>query len=52
MGKLYDLNNAEKCKVLLKDNKAQIDITGLKKGIYIVKINFDGQEESHQVIVN
>lgn len=50
-GNLYDLNNIEKRKVVIKDNNAQIDATGLKKGVYILKIDIDGKTESHRVIV-
>lgn len=50
-GKLYDLNNNEKRKVIIKDNNAQIDASGLNRGVYILKIDMDGKSESHQVIV-
>nr|WP_315200261.1 T9SS type A sorting domain-containing protein [uncultured Flavobacterium sp.] len=50
-GKLYDLNNIEKRKVIIKDNNAQIDASGLNRGVYILKIDMDGKSESHQVIV-
>ena len=50
-GKLYDLNNTEKRKVVIKDNSAQIDSSGLNRGVYILKIDIDGKVENHQVIV-
>lgn len=50
-GKLYDLNNIEKRKVVIKDNSAQIDANGLIRGVYVLKIDIDGKVESHQVIV-
>lgn len=50
-GNLYDLNNIEKRKVVIKDNSAQIDSSGLNRGVYVLKIDIDGKVESHQVIV-
>lgn len=50
-GKLYDLNNNEKRKVIIKDNSAQIDSSGLNRGVYILKIDIDGKVENHQIIV-
>lgn len=51
VGKLYDLNNNEKVKVVINDNSAQIDSSSLNRGVYILKIDIDGKVESHQVIV-
>lgn len=50
-GKLYDLNNIEKRNVIIKDNSAQIDVSGLNRGVYVLKIDIDGKVENHQVIV-
>jgi hypothetical protein len=50
-GKLYDFNNNEKRSLSIKKNNAQIDVTGLEKGIYILKIDIDGKTENHRVIV-
>ncbi|WP_051590737.1 S8 family serine peptidase [Flavobacterium daejeonense] len=50
-GKLYDFNNTEKLILFIKDNNAQIDVTGLNKGVYFLKIDVDGKIESHKVIV-
>ncbi|GEL12080.1 Por secretion system C-terminal sorting domain-containing protein [Flavobacterium glycines] len=50
-GKLYDLNNIEKRAIVIKDNKAQIDSSGLNRGVYVLKIDIDGKVESHQIIV-
>lgn len=50
-GKLYNLNNIEKCYVTIRNNSAQIDVSNLNKGIYVLKIDVNGKTESHQVIV-
>lgn len=49
-GKLYDLNNIEKRKVVIKDNRGHIDVNGLNKGVYVLKIDIDGKVESYKVI--
>lgn len=51
-GKLYDLNNNEKRKIVIKNNNGQIDASGLNKGIYVLQINVDNKLETHQVIIN
>jgi hypothetical protein len=48
---LYDLNGQEKRSVAVVNNMASINVSHLKKGIYVLKINIDGVTESHQVIV-
>ena len=46
---LFDLMEQPRRKVDVLDNTATIDVSGLPKGIYILKINIDGVIESHQV---
>lgn len=48
---LYDLNGQEKRSVSVVNNTASINVSGLKKGIHVLKINIDGATESHQVII-
>ncbi|CAN1546046.1 Secretion system C-terminal sorting domain [Flavobacteriaceae bacterium] len=48
---LYDLMGVEKRKVKILNNTAAIEVNGLKKGIYVLKIDIDGQIESHQVAI-
>ena len=40
-----------KSNVSISNNIATINVAGLPKGIYILKINIDGSIESHQVAV-
>ena len=48
---LYDLNGQEKRSIAVVNNTATINVSHIKKGIYVLKINIDGVTESHQVIV-
>jgi Secretion system C-terminal sorting domain/Putative serine esterase (DUF676) len=48
---LYDIMNQLKRSVLVAKNIASINVSGLPKGIYVLKINIDGNIESHQVAV-
>lgn len=49
---LYDFNGVQKKQVEIINNNATINVADLIEGIYILKINSDGIEETHQVIVN
>ncbi len=51
IAELFDLSGNQKKKVEIINNIATISVQGLIKGIYILKINIDGQIESHQVSV-
>lgn len=48
---LYNLMGEFKKNVLINNNVATLDVTGLQKGIYILKITVDGKIESHQVAI-
>ncbi|TRX39400.1 T9SS type A sorting domain-containing protein [Flavobacterium restrictum] len=48
---LYDLNGKEKQSATVNNNIASLNVNHLKKGIYVLKINIDGQIETHQVII-
>lgn len=49
---LYDFNGVQKKQVEIINNNAAINIADLSEGLYILKINVDGIEETHQIIVN
>lgn len=49
---LYDINGVEKTQVTVIDNAASLDVSKLKKGTYILKIDSNGSIESHQIIIN
>ena len=48
---LYDILGMPRGKVTIIDNKAVVDVKNLNRGIYVLKINIDGQEEGHQIAV-
>ena len=50
-GELFDVMGQSRRKVAIKNNRASLSVSGLQKGIYILKINIDGKVEDHQVIV-
>ena len=50
-GELFDFLGYSKGKIKINDFKAIINVSGLTKGIYVLKINIDGHNESHQIIV-
>jgi len=50
-GELFDLIGQSKLKVEITNNKAVFPVSGLKKGIYILKIYTNNQIENHQIIV-
>lgn len=50
-GELFDLTGQSKSKVQINDNKATFSVSGLNKGVYVLRINVNNQVESHQIIV-
>lgn len=50
-GELFDLMGQSKSKVEIKDNKANYSISGLQKGIYVLKIYINNKVETHQIAV-
>ncbi|MCL9771054.1 T9SS type A sorting domain-containing protein [Flavobacterium sp. HXWNR69] len=50
-GELYDLMGNLKSNVEIVDHKAVFSVNGLNKGIYVLKIYINGNEESHQIAV-
>lgn len=50
-GELFDIIGYSKGKVQIIDDKAVINVGGLPKGIYILKISIDSETESHQIVV-
>ena len=50
-GELFDLMGYSKSKVEITNNKATFSVSGLNKGIYVLKIYINNQVESHQIAV-
>ncbi len=50
-GELLDLNGLFMSRIEINDNKARVNANNLRKGIYILRIYYDGKSEGHQVIV-
>lgn len=50
-GELRDLNGLFISRIEINDNRASVDASNLRKGIYILRIYYDGKSEGHQVIV-
>ncbi len=50
-GELFDIMGQSRRKARLKNNTASMDVSGLQKGIYILKITIEGKTEGHQVII-
>ncbi len=48
---LYNMIGEVKRNVTVNNNTATVDVLGLPRGIYILKINIDGIIESHQVAI-
>ncbi|WP_395076615.1 T9SS type A sorting domain-containing protein [Flavobacterium sp.] len=48
---LYNMMGEKKSHVEIANNIASINVSNLPKGIYVLKINIDGNIESHQVAV-
>ena len=51
-GELLDLNGLFVRNITISNNQAQVDASNLDQGVYILRIHYDGQIESHQVIIN
>jgi Secretion system C-terminal sorting domain len=48
---LYDMMGIKKSSISIIDFSANINVSNLKKGVYVLKIDMDGQIENHQVII-
>jgi hypothetical protein len=51
-GELLDLNGLFVRNININNNQAQVDASNLIQGVYILRIHYDGQIESHQVIID
>jgi len=51
VGELLNINGLLERKISIKNNKAKVNVSNLRKGVYILKIHYDGNTEGHQVIV-
>ena len=51
VAELYNMMGEVKRNVSITNNIATIDVSGLPKGIYLLKINIDGVIASHQVAI-
>ncbi|EKT4545591.1 T9SS type A sorting domain-containing protein [Flavobacterium psychrophilum] len=50
-GELFDMMRQLKAKVEINNNKATFSVSGLNKGIYVLKIYINDKVESHQIAV-
>lgn len=50
-GQLLDINGVMVRKINMVEHKANVDTFGLRKGVYILRITYNNETESHQVIV-
>jgi len=48
---LYNIEGDLKSTVAIKNHTAQLDVSRLPLGVYVLRINVDGKIESHQVLV-
>lgn len=48
-GELFDIMGKSKAKIQIKDNRASFFVSGLNKGVYVLKIYINGKLESHQI---
>jgi len=48
---LFDMMVIKKASIPIIDFSGKINVTDLQKGIYILKININGQLENHQIII-
>ncbi|MFG6685085.1 T9SS type A sorting domain-containing protein [Mariniflexile sp. HNIBRBA6329] len=48
---LYDMLGFEKEKVKIKDNKAVIDVSALPSGLYVLRLNINGETETHLISI-
>ncbi len=51
IAELYNIIGEVKRNIIVNNNIATLDVIGLPKGIYILRINIDGTIESHQVAI-
>jgi hypothetical protein len=51
VAKLYNMIGEQKSNVEIANNTASINVSNLPKGIYVLKIDIDGNIENHQVVV-
>jgi hypothetical protein len=51
IAKLYNMIGEQKSNVEIVNNTASINVSNLPKGIYVLKIDIDGNLENHQVVV-
>ncbi|MBE8724062.1 T9SS type A sorting domain-containing protein [Flavobacterium hungaricum] len=50
--RLYDLNGTQKREIKIDNQDNSLNVEGLKKGVYILKINNNGKEESNKILIN
>lgn len=50
-GELFDILGLTRGTIQISSNKATLDVRNLPKGVYILKIDINGQIESHQIAV-
>lgn len=48
---LFDLNGKEQGNVKVLNDRGALDVSQLRKGVYVLQINVNGTNESHQVII-
>ncbi len=49
---LYNMKEQLKSRAEIINNTASINVKGLEKGVYVLKININGQIENHRVVVD
>ncbi|UUW08656.1 T9SS type A sorting domain-containing protein [Flavobacterium plurextorum] len=48
---LYNITGDLKTAAAIKNHTAQLDVSSLPLGVYVLRINVDGKTESHQVLI-
>ncbi|MCC9063581.1 T9SS type A sorting domain-containing protein [Flavobacterium piscisymbiosum] len=48
---LYNITGDLKSAVAIKNHTAQLNVSNLPLGVYVIRINIDGKIESHQVLI-
>lgn len=51
-GELFDSNGFMLKKIKFEGDQAKVDATNLRKGVYILRVYYDGVYEGHQVIID
>ena len=51
MVEMYDVYGSLKLSQRINDNSAQIDVSEFAKGAYLLRVNVDGEVETHKIIV-